>query len=62
MRTIAWEKPSQIALRNCFKEVGGEVSIYLILLKGDTCIQHILWQVTATHRKLLIVTRRECPH
>ena len=38
--TIAWETASQrIALRNCF-EVGGEVNIYLILVKGVHAIKH----------------------
>ena len=31
MRTEAWER----ALRNCSKEVGGKVSIYVILVKGE---------------------------
>ena len=35
MRTIARETASQIALRNCSKEVGGKVSIYVILVKGE---------------------------
>ena len=34
MRTIAQETAFQIALRNCYKEVGGKVSIYVILVKG----------------------------
>ena len=38
MRTIAWETASQIALRNCSKEVEGKVSIYVILVKGE-CMQ-----------------------
>ena len=38
MRTIAWEIASQIALRN-FSEGVGAVSIYVILVKGDTCNQ-----------------------
>ena len=33
MRTIARETASQIALRNCSEEVGGKVSIYVILVK-----------------------------
>ena len=46
MRTIAWETASQITLRNCSKEVAGEVSIYVILVKEDTCNQaHILAEV-----------------
>ena len=35
MRTIAQEAAFQIALRNCSKEVGGKVSIYVILVKGE---------------------------
>ena len=35
MRTIVWETASQIALRNCSKEVRGKVSIYVILVKGE---------------------------
>ena len=32
------ETASQTALRNCSKEAGGKrVSIYVILVKGDTC-------------------------
>ena len=32
MRTIAWETAFQLALRNCFKEVGGR-SVYMNFLK-----------------------------
>ena len=32
---IAWETAFQIVLRNCSKEVGGEIRIYMILVKGD---------------------------
>ena len=35
MRTAAWETAPQIALRNCSKGGGGEVSIYVILMKGE---------------------------
>ena len=38
MRTVAPETAPQIALRNCFKEVRGKVSIYVILVKGE-CMQ-----------------------
>ena len=34
MRAIAWETVFQTALRNCSEEVAGEVSIYVILVKG----------------------------
>ena len=45
MRTAAWETAPQVALRVCSKEAGeaGKVSIYMILMKGNTCNQaHIL--------------------
>ena len=35
MRTAAWETAFQIALRNAPKEVGGKVSIYVILVEGE---------------------------
>ena len=35
MRTAAQETAFQIALRNYSKEVGGKVSIYVILVKGE---------------------------
>ena len=35
MRTIAQETVSQIALRNCSKQVEEMVSIYVILVKGN---------------------------
>ena len=35
MRTAARETAPQIALRNCSKEAGGKVSIYMILVKGE---------------------------
>ena len=35
MRTAAQETAFQIAPRNCSKEVGGKVSIYVILVKGE---------------------------
>ena len=35
MRTIAQETVFQIALRNCSKEVGGKISIYVILVKEE---------------------------
>ena len=33
-RAIAQETTSQITLRNFFEEIGGEASIYVILVKG----------------------------
>ena len=35
MRTIARETAFQTALRNCSKEVGGKVSIHVILVKAE---------------------------
>ena len=35
IRTIAWEIAPHIALRNCSKEVGVKVSIYVILVKEE---------------------------
>ena len=37
MRTVAWETATQIALRNCPREAGGEgeVSINVVLVKGE---------------------------
>ena len=34
MRTIVRDKAFQITLRNCSKEGGGKVNIYVILVKG----------------------------
>ena len=50
MWTIPQEAAFQIALKNCSKEVGGNVSIYAILVKwGDTCKQaHILQKVATS--------------
>ena len=35
MRTVAQETASQIALRNCSKEVGGTISVYVIFVKEE---------------------------
>ena len=35
MNTIAWDTVFQIALRNCFKETGQKVSVYVILAKKE---------------------------
>ena len=40
MRTVAWETGSWLTLRTCSKEVGGEVSIYEILVKGAHAFKH----------------------
>lgn len=53
LKTITWETVSQVTLRNCSKEVKGEVCIYVIWEVGMIC-------ATSTHfgRRLLLVTRR----
>ena len=50
MRTTARETVIQTALKYCSKEVGGNVSIYAISVKGgDTCKQaHILQKVATS--------------
>jgi len=35
MRTAVQETALHTALRNCYKEAGGKVSIYVILVKGE---------------------------
>ena len=51
MRTIAQEAAFWIALRNCSKEVGGKVSIYVILVKGEVhAAMHTFY------RRLLLVS------
>ena len=59
MRILAKKTASQIALSNCSKEVGWEVSIYVILVKGGSAVKHTFWQkisaslvtVTASHEE-----------
>ena len=53
MRTIARETASQIAPRNCSEEVAaGEVSPYVVLVKGVHEIRHTFWQkVAASHEE-----------
>ena len=50
MKTIAQEAAFQTALRNCSKEVGEKVSIYVILVKiGIHTIKQTFLQKLATH-------------
>ena len=60
MRTAAQDTAFQIALRNCSKEAGGKVSIYVILVKGEykqsstyfsQKVSASLVQVTASHKE-----------
>ena len=55
MRTVAQEIASQIARRNCSKEVEGKVSVYVVLVKGEhtqSSTFSFVWQnVSASHQK-----------
>ena len=60
MKSIAQETASQIALRNCSKEVRGKVSIYVILVKREYMqsstyflqkVSASLVKVTASHEE-----------
>ena len=53
MRTKAQETAFQTALRNCSKEVGGEVSIYVTLEKGKTMQSStgFLQKVAVSHKE-----------
>ena len=53
MRTIAWETAPQIALRNCSKEVGEKVSIYVILVKGEYMQSSMCFfqRIAASHKE-----------
>ena len=53
MKTIAQETVSQRALRNCSREIGGKVSINVILVNG-VCMQSstcFLQNVSASHKE-----------
>ena len=62
MRTIARETASHIALRNCSEEVGREVSIYKILVKGEyvQSSTHFGRRLVLVMRRLQLVTRSRC--
>ena len=53
MRTIAWETAFQRAPRNCSKEVGEKVSIFVILVKGEymQSSTYFLQKVVASHEE-----------
>ena len=55
----------QIALRHCFKEVEGKVSIYVILVKEEyvqSSMFILVWKVSAGLVKLPLVTRNSHHH
>ena len=51
MRTIAQETAFQISVRNCSKEVGGKVSVYVILVYGEytQSSTYFLQKVSSSH-------------
>ena len=52
MRTTARETETQIALRNCSKEVGGRSVLSVILVKGVCSVKHTCGQrLGAGHEK-----------
>ena len=53
MSTAVQETALHTALRNCYKEAGGKVSIYVILVKGEyvQSSTHFLLKVPAGHEK-----------
>ena len=51
------------ALRNCWEEIGVEVSIYVILVKAGMCsLPHFWAELLLVTRELLLVTRSRCLH
>ena len=55
MKAIALETAFQLALRNCSKEAGGKVSIYVILVKGEYMQSgtYFLQKVSASYEEQL---------
>ena len=55
MKTISKETTFQIALRNCSKVVEGEISKYVILVKGEymQSSTYFLQKVSASHEEQL---------
>ena len=51
------ETASQIALRNCSKETGGKISIYVILVKGEY-VQSSTYFLQKVSASLVKVTAR----
>ena len=47
MGTITRERASQIALRNCSKEIRGRSVLYMILVKGVRAVKLTFWQKLA---------------
>ena len=62
MRTTAQETAFQIDLKNCSKETGGKVSIYVILVKGEytQSSTYFLQKVTASHERQMPPWRILC--
>ena len=58
MRTIAPQTAYQRALKNCSKEVGGNASIYGILVKG----KYMQSSTFFSFCRFLLVMRNRCHH
>ena len=55
--TAVQEIALQVALRNCFKESGRKVSVYVLLVKGEYMHSSVYHP-----RRFLLVTRSNCHH
>ena len=64
MRTIALEAACPKALRNCSKKAGGEVSIYVILMKRACMQSHTYFcrRFLLVLGRLLLLTRSKLHH
>ena len=65
LRTEAWDTEFQIALRNCSKDVGGQVNIYVILLKGErmqSSLYIYIYLFIYLFRRFLLVMRSSHHH
>ena len=51
LRSIAWMTALQISLRKCSEEGSGEISIYMILVKGVHATKYTSqWKVATSHK------------
>ena len=60
MGTIAWETAFQIALRNCSKEVAGEVSVCGTLVKEEN-MQTSTYFLQVSARLVKVTASQESP-
>ena len=64
MKTIVQETAPQVALRNCSKEAGGTVNIYVILVKGEymQSSTHLSQKAPTSLMKSLLVMKSSHHH